>query len=56
MFWVKFSPKQGVVLAQLAVLAKQNEIVVAPTILAEIDLEGVVVTGDAMYTHRTLST
>jgi predicted transposase YbfD/YdcC len=47
---------QGVVLAQLAVDAKANEIVVAPQVLNQVDLTGVVVSGDAMFTHRRLST
>ncbi len=51
-----YLPTEGVVVAQLEVHAKHNEIVVAPTILAALDLEGVVVTGDAMYTQRPLST
>jgi len=51
-----YLPGTGVVLAQLTVHAKENEIVVAPTILAQLDLHGVVVTGDAMYTQRPLST
>jgi predicted transposase YbfD/YdcC len=51
-----YLPHEGVVLAQLEVHAKDNEIVVAPTILAALDLEGMVVTGDAMYTQRPLST
>jgi predicted transposase YbfD/YdcC len=38
------------------VLAKEHDIVVAPTGVAHLDLHGMVVTGDAMYTHRTLST
>jgi predicted transposase YbfD/YdcC len=51
-----YLPHEGVVVAQLEVHAKANEIVVAPTVLAQFDLEGVVVTGDAMYTQRPLST
>ncbi len=51
-----YLPTEGVVLAQLEVATKENEIVVAPTLLAQIDLQGVVVTGDAMYTQRPLST
>jgi len=51
-----YLPNTGVVVAQLEVHAKHNEIAVAPTILAALDLEGVVVTGDAMYTQRPLST
>lgn len=50
-----YVPHQGVVLAQLEVQTKENEIVVAPTVLAALDLQGVVVTGDAMDTQRPLS-
>jgi predicted transposase YbfD/YdcC len=51
-----YLPRAGVVVAQLAVESKENEIVVVPTLLAHLDLTGVVVTGDAMQTQRTLST
>lgn len=51
-----YLPAEGVVLMQLEVSTKDNEIVIAPTVLAQLDLVGVVVTGDAMYTQRTLST
>lgn len=51
-----YVPHEGVVVAQLQVNLKENEIVVAPTVLAHLDLTGMVVTGDAMYTQRTLST
>ena len=51
-----YLPQTGVVLAQLAVDGKANEIVVVPTLLAQLDLTGVVVTGDAMQTQRSLST
>lgn len=50
-----YLPQTGVVLAQLAVDCKANEIVVVPTLLAQVDLTGVVVTGDAMQTQRALS-
>src|SRR4029079_16550217 len=46
---------QGVVLARMAVDAKANEIVVAPQVLAQVDLTGVVVSGDAMFAHRRLN-
>lgn len=49
-------PEHGVVLAQLAVDHKENEIVVVPTLLAQLDLTGMVVVGDAMQTQRQLST
>jgi predicted transposase YbfD/YdcC len=51
-----YLPDTGVVLAQLAVDGKENEIVVVPTVLAQFDLTGMVVVGDAMQTQRQLST
>ncbi len=50
-----YLPEHGVVLAQLAVDRKENEIVVVPTLLAQLDLQGTVVVGDAMQTQRELS-
>lgn len=50
-----YLPLQGVVLAQVAVDSKTNEIVAAPKLLAELDLTGIVVTGDAMQAQRELS-
>jgi predicted transposase YbfD/YdcC len=50
-----YLPEQGVVLAQLAVESKENEIVVMPSLLASLDLQGRVVVGDAMQTQRELS-
>ncbi len=50
-----YLPAEGVVLMQLEVNTKANEIVLAPTVVAHLDLAGVVVTGDAMYTQRSLS-
>jgi predicted transposase YbfD/YdcC len=50
-----YLPQQGVVLAQLAVDTKTNEIVAAPKVLAQLDLSGIVVTGDAMQAQRELS-
>ena len=50
-----YLPEHGVVLAQLAVDRKENEIVVVPTLLAQLDLQGSVVVGDAMQTQRELS-
>jgi predicted transposase YbfD/YdcC len=50
-----YLPEQGVVLAQLAVDTKTNEIVAAPKVLAQLDLRGLVVTGDAMQAQRELS-
>lgn len=45
----------GVPLLQVKVSAKANELVVAPHILARLDLQGVLVTGDAMFAQRNLS-
>lgn len=50
-----FLPTEGVVLAQAAVGAKENELVAAPQLLDELDLRGRVVTGDALFTQRNLS-
>ncbi len=50
-----YLPQVGVVLAQLEVEEKANELTVAPTLLAQLDLRGVVVTGDAMFAQRNLS-
>jgi predicted transposase YbfD/YdcC len=46
----------GVVLKQGDVLRKENEISAAPRVLAAVDLKDKVVTGDAMFTQRELST
>ena len=50
-----YHPQQGVVLAQMNVEKKGREITFAPTVLKEIDLRGVVVSGDAMFDRRALS-
>jgi predicted transposase YbfD/YdcC len=50
-----YLPDAGVVLAQLAVDHKHNEIVAVPQLLAHLDLTGTVVIGDAMQTQRELS-
>ncbi len=50
-----YVPGQGVVLMQARVDQKQNEIVVAPEILSQVCLEGVIVMGDAMHTQRETS-
>jgi predicted transposase YbfD/YdcC len=50
-----YHPKQGVVLAQMNVETKGREITFAPTLLKQIDLRGVVVSGDAMFDRRALS-
>ena len=50
-----YLPEQGVTLAQIAVDQKTNEITVVPTLLTQVDLTGVVVTGDAMQCQQALS-
>lgn len=50
-----YLPDQGVTLAQIAVDQKTNEITVVPTLLSQVDLTGMVVTGDAMQCQQTLS-
>jgi predicted transposase YbfD/YdcC len=45
----------GVVLKQVDVSTKENEISAAPKVLTDIDLKDKVVTGDAMFTQRDLS-
>ena len=47
-----YLPEQGIVLAQAPVERKENEIVVAPTLLARLPLAGVVVVGDALHAQR----
>lgn len=51
-----YLPDAGVVLQQVAVASKENEIVAAPQVLAELDLQGKIVVADAMHTQRALST
>jgi predicted transposase YbfD/YdcC len=51
-----FLPEVGIALKHLPVeKEKENEIVVAPKLLAGLDLQGKIVLGDAMQTHRALS-
>lgn len=51
-----YLPGEGIVLMQMIVEKdKENEIVVAPKLLASLDLRNKVVTGDAMQTQRKLS-
>jgi predicted transposase YbfD/YdcC len=50
-----FLPQQGIVLVQVEVGCKENEIVAAPRVLKSVDLKGKVVTGDAMFAQRELS-
>lgn len=49
-----YLPEQGVVLMQMEVERKSNEIAAAPKLLQALDLQGCVVTGDAMFTQREL--
>ena len=51
-----YLPEVGVVVWQVEVENKENEIVVAPQVLEHLHLSGAVVTGDALLTQRTLST
>lgn len=50
-----YLPQAGVVLTQVAVEGKENEIRAAPRLLQSLDLRGKVVMGDAMLTQRQLS-
>lgn len=49
-----YLPDQGVVLMQMEVDRKANEISAAPQLLETIDLRDCVITGDAMFTQRDL--
>lgn len=51
-----YQAEVGSVRAQVAVERKTNEIGAAPAVLHQLDLTGVVVTGDAMFAQRGLST
>lgn len=50
-----YLPTEGVVLRQVEVGSKENEITVAPSLLAELDLKNRIVCGDALHTQRLLS-
>jgi len=50
-----YLPEEGVVLLQIEVQHKENEIVAAPVLLQELELKGRVVSGDAMFTQRDIS-
>lgn len=50
-----YLPDQGIVLMQVEVGAKENEISAAPRLLKSLDLQGKIVTGDAMFAQRELS-
>ena len=47
-----FAPESGVVLGQVAVDKKSNEITALPALLGMLDVKGAVVTADAMHTQR----
>jgi hypothetical protein len=50
-----YLPGAGLVLMQVEVESKENEIVAAPKLLQSIDLNGAIVIGDAMHTQRKIS-
>lgn len=50
-----YLPGAGIVLFQVAVDLKTNEITAAPRVLKMLDLQGKIVTGDAMFAQRALS-
>lgn len=50
-----YLPEEGIVLVQVAVEKKENEISAAPRLLEALDLKGRIVCGDAMFTQRKLS-
>jgi predicted transposase YbfD/YdcC len=50
-----YLPGSGLVLMQMAVERKENEIVAAPKLLQSLDLKGTIVIGDAMHTQRKIS-
>lgn len=50
-----YLPEEGLVLLEVEVETKENEIVAAPKLLRQLDLRGKVVTGDAMQTQGQLS-
>jgi hypothetical protein len=50
-----FLSAEGIVLGQVEVATKENEILAAPLLLESIDLRGKIVVGDAMHSQRTLS-
>lgn len=50
-----YRPGTGVVLCQVAVDPSTNEIGAAPQVLQVLDLQGKIITGDALYAQRDLS-
>jgi hypothetical protein len=51
-----FASRRGAVLAQLAIGERENELTQALPLLRQIDLDKVLVTGDALFTQRALCT
>ena len=45
-------PRQGLVIAQAEVERKENEIVVAPQVLSQVNLAGTIVIADALHTQK----
>jgi len=52
---VAYLPNEGIVLGQVAVTSKENEIVEAPKLLGQLNVRGRIVMGDAMHSQRALS-
>ncbi len=52
---VAYLPGEALVLLQLEVASKTNEITVAPRLLKSLDLRGKIVMGDALHTQRAIS-
>ena len=50
-----YDGQDQLVLAQEAVETKENEIVAAPRVLAQVSIEGKVITGDALHTQKAVS-
>lgn len=50
-----YLPEEGIVLAQIAVDSKENEISAAPKLIQQLDLRQRVVCGDAMLTQKDIS-
>lgn len=48
-----YVPEQGLVLAEAAVDRKENEIVVAPHVLKQVNLAGTIVIADALHTQKS---
>ena len=49
-----FASRRGAVLAQVAIGARENELVQARSLLEQLDLAGTVITGDALFAQRAL--